>query len=60
MKFSNHTAVAIVIGACIGILAAEILLRPPIINHIFTADIMLILAILLGKLVGEAEYEAKH
>jgi len=55
MKFDNAIATGVVTGSCIGAIFAEILIHPPMIVHLWCADMMLVTAILLGILFGGQE-----
>ena len=54
-KFDKTIAAGFVFGSCIGIVIAEVVIRPPMINHLWTANVMLLTAILLGTFIGEIE-----
>ena len=52
MKFDNTIATGFITGSCIGAVIAEILFRPSVISYLWTADIMLGAAIMLGLVFG--------
>ena len=52
MKFHKGIALAIIFGAFVGTILAEITISPPMSHHLINGSIMLTLAILMGLLGG--------
>jgi hypothetical protein len=53
MKFDNLLSVGWVTGSCIGVILSEICFHPPMINHLWTGNAMLLMAIIVGLVSGD-------